>query len=173
VEVLDKEVQDFYMLYFTVPLAAILAVWAGTAWRKHLTPRWVVAGALGAIVAVQLAVDASRIREDMYHTHFLTTTRFLQQHLQPGDTVFGSAELAFQLGFRGRVVDDYRLGYLSGKQAPFIVLDRMRYTPWIDRLKYSEPAAYQHITQMLSQSYRLVHQNEIYRVFQQRADLLK
>jgi len=162
----DKEIHHFYLVHFLTPVIALFAVWFHTSWTCGAVPRWVLAGALGTLLGVQLMVTGSRIRQDPYRNAFRTTTAFLKQHTGSKDLIFGSAELGFDLGFfDGRLVDDFRLGYLTGKKATFIVLDRNRYQEWIPNLKDREPAAYRYIMDMLRRDFELVQQNGAYTVF--------
>jgi hypothetical protein len=165
----DADIQRFYMPHFLMPLAALLAVWIWTSWHAippHAKlPRWVLAGIGGLLVVVQLGVTVWHVRRDLYHNDYLASTSYVKQRIHPGEVVFGSAELAFELGFQGTVVDDYRLGYRSGRQAAFIVLDRNRYREWIAALQDSEPETYQYIRGMLAGDYRLVQQDEEYQVY--------
>ena len=165
ITILDQDVQDYYMLHISMNLAVLLAVGIWTAWQRGAMPRWALAGVVATFVAVQLATTVAHIRRDEYHKDYLAAVDYLKQKLRPGDVVFGSAELAFELGFDGTVVDDYRLGYRSGRRATYIVLDRQRYDEWIPRLKRSEPDAYQYIRGMLDHDYSLVASNEEYQVY--------
>jgi hypothetical protein len=90
---------------------------------------------------------------------------FLKSHPVPGGVIMGSAELAFQLGFDGAVVDDYRLGYRSGKKPSVIVLDRNRYQEWIPALKERDPAVYSYITALLESQFRVAYENPAYRIY--------
>jgi len=84
----------------------------------------------------------------------------------PGDPVFGSAELGFELGFfSGQLTDDFRLGYRSGKRANFVVLDQNRYQEWIPNLKQPEPATFAFITNLLERDFRLAYQNPAYKIY--------
>ncbi|MGO9259619.1 MAG: hypothetical protein ACLQU1_25400 [Bryobacteraceae bacterium] len=166
----DPDAQRFYMPHFSMPLAVLLAVWIWTSWHARAqemkVPRWALAGMAAALVAVQLSTTLWHIRQDLYRHDYLASTGYLKPRVHPGDVVFGSAELAFELGWDGTVVDDYRLGYRTGRQAAFIVLDRNRYQEWIPALKDSEPDAYQYIHGMLARDYRLVQQDAEYEVYQ-------
>ena len=123
----DQDIQRYYMPHYSMPLAALLAVWVWTSWRSRSVPRWLLATLAATLVTVQLATTLWHVQRNEYRDDYLAATDYLKQSLHAGDTVFGSAELAFQLGFEGTVVDDYRLGYRSGRQAAWIVLDRQRY----------------------------------------------
>lgn len=166
IALVDPDAQRFYMPHFSMSLAVMLAVWLWTAWHERSFPRWILAGMAAAFVAVQLSTTAWHIRQDLYRNDYLASIDYLKPRMHPGDVVFGSAELAFELGFDGPVVDDYRLGYRSGRHAAFIVLDRNRYQEWIPELKTDEPAAYQYIQDMLAHDYRLVQQDHEYEVYQ-------
>lgn len=161
----DKEIHHFYLLHFVDPLAAILAVWLCWNWETRTVPRWALAGLVAILVLVQFTVLGSRIRQNRYRDSYLATTEYLKQHAGPDDRIFGSAELAFELGFEGRVVDDFRLGYRTGKEARFIVLDQNRYREWIPNLRQVEPEAYRSIASMLANRYRLVLENAGYQVY--------
>jgi hypothetical protein len=161
----DKEIHHFYLLHFVMPLAAILAVWICCSWDSRAVPRWALAGILGAFVTVQLAVVSSRIMQDPYHKSYLASTEFLKGRTHPGDMIFGSGELAFQLGFDGQVVDDYRLGFRTGKRASFIVLDHNRYQEFIANLEKTEPETYKYIQDMLRQQFQLVHSDNGYLIY--------
>jgi len=162
----DKEIHPFYLLHFLNPVIAFLAIWLHSNWTEGRVPRWVLAGLLAVLVAVQLMVTGSRIAQDPFRHNYRTTTAFLKEHSGSGDLIFGSAELGFDLGFfNGRLVDDFRLGFLSGKKATFIVLDQNRYLEWIPNLKKSEPRAYSYIMDMLAHEFQVVQENSAYQVY--------
>jgi hypothetical protein len=165
ISLIDPDAQRFYMLHFSMTLAVLFAVWVWTCWQGGTVPRFILAGMAAALVAVQLSTSAWHIRQNLYRNDYLASTNYLKPLLHPGDLVFGSAELAFELGFDGTVVDDYRLGYLTGRHATFIVLDRNRYQEWIPGLRNTEPAAYRYIEDMLAQDYTVVQQDAEYQVY--------
>jgi hypothetical protein len=166
----DKEIHPFYLIHFLTPVIAIFAIWLHSNWIQGGVPRWVLAGVVGTLVLVQFMVTGSRIGQDPYRNNYQTTTAFLKQHTGSKDLIFGSAELGFDLGFfNGRLVDDFRLGFLSGKKATYIVLDQNRYQEWIPNLKKSEPQAYNYIMEMLARDFQLVQQNGNYQVYVRRS----
>jgi hypothetical protein len=166
ISAVDKEIHHFYLVHFVMPLAALTAVWLWAAWDAWgRTGRWALAATLAVAIGVQLAVAGSRIAQNPYRKNYLVATEFLKQHAAAGEVVFGSAELAFQLGFDGKVIDDYRLGYKSGKTASFVVLDKNRYVEWIANLEKLEPQAYRYIQSMLSREFQLVHVDGAYQIY--------
>ena len=163
--IVDKEIHHFYLLHFVDPLAAILAVWLCWNWDTRSVPRWALMSMVGILVLVQLTVLGSRIRQNRYSDSFLAATEYLKQHAGPDDKIFGSAELAFELGFEGHVVDDFRLGYRSGKRPAVVVLDQNRYQEWIPNLQQTEPSAYTYITSLLDREFKLTYENTGYKIY--------
>jgi hypothetical protein len=163
----DKEIHHFYLIHFLTPLIAIFAVWLHSSWTTGMLPRWFLGGLVAVVVCVQLTVTGSRVTQDAYRNNYRTATAFLKQHARSSDVIFGSAELGFELGFfDGRLVDDFRLGSISGKKATFIVLDQNRYQEWIPNLKEKEPAAYSYIANLLEHEFKLAYQNPAYKIYQ-------
>jgi hypothetical protein len=166
---LDREIHSFYLLHFLNPVIALLAVWLYSSWQSRAIPRWSLAGTLALLVLVQLMVTGSRIAQNPYHNNYTAAVAFLNQHAGANDLTFGSAELGFDLGFfNGRLVDDFRLGYRTGKVPTRIVLDHNRYQEWIPKLKDEEPEAFRYITTMLTRDFQLAYQNSAYQIYTRR-----
>jgi len=165
----DKDIHPFYLVHFMLPIIAILGVWMAMAWQKGLAPQWLVAALAAVLVLVQAAVFISRFRADPYDALYRSSATYLKDHMRPEDRVFGSAELAFELGWGDRVIDDFRLGYKTGKKARFVVLDQNRYQEWIPNLQMYDPAAYRQIRDMLDHQYRMVYQNAGYEIYERTA----
>jgi hypothetical protein len=90
---------------------------------------------------------------------------YLKQHAKSQDVVMGSAELAFELGFDGNLVDDPRLGCRSGKRPSFIVIDQNRYAEWIPQYEQREPQTYGYIHDMMAREFHLVLDNAAYTIY--------
>jgi hypothetical protein len=162
---IDSEAQSFYLVHFVlwaIGLTAIAAVWY---WDRRSLPRWTLAAALALVVLVQFATIGRRVQQRAYSANYLATTDYLKQHAGPHDLVMGSAELAFELGFGGRVVDDQRLGYRSGKRPAFIVIDTNRYGEWIPQYERREPQTYRYIHDMMTREFHPVLDNPAYKVY--------
>jgi hypothetical protein len=162
---LDKDVHEFYLIHFMAPVMAVLALAADWMLRTRRVPVWAVAGVFAVLAAVQLMTSGSRIRQDAYHTRYLDTTAFLKSNARPGELIMGSSELGWELGWRSNLIDDFRLGYLTGKRPDIVVLDKNRYQEWIPNLKVFDPKAYSFTTGLLASEFRLVHRNEAYIVY--------
>jgi hypothetical protein len=162
---LDKIVQDFYLIHIMAPVIAVLALVLDWVLRTRRAPAWAVVAVFLLVGSVQLMTSASRIRQDAYHTRYLDMTEFVKQHRRPGDVVMGSSELGFELGWHNNVIDDFRLGFLTGKKPDIVVLDKNRYQEWIPNLQVFNPAAYRFTTALLNREFKLAHRNDGYIVY--------
>ncbi len=124
--VLDDAQFPHYMVHTITALALLLALTAGYAWRARLAPRPLIAAALACFMALQLGGHVLKIRADTYATAYEPTLRFLEMHASPETLIDGPAQLLFGLGEGYRLVDDARLGGLSGRRPDIIVLDNLR-----------------------------------------------
>ncbi len=162
--VIDRDIQFFYLVHFVMFLAPILGLWTLRCWDGRSFPQWLLLAGLTAVVAVQLAVIGSRVAPNPYRNTYLATTGFLKEHASKSDLIMGSAELAFELGFDDNVVDDYRLGFRTGKKPNFVVIDHNRYEEWIPLLERQDPQAF-HYIQNLMQHFSPVLDKGAYKVY--------
>jgi len=137
--------------------------------RTKRAPVWAMAGVGAAILLVQAAVTVSRMRADGYHTQYLDATNYLKEHTSTGELIAGSSELGFELGFDKNLVDDFRLGYVSGKRPDVIVLDKNRYQEWIPLLKPVQPDAWRYATELVAREFHEVHRNGAYVIYARNA----
>jgi hypothetical protein len=149
---------------FPLGAAIYLALAAGGVFtnRPWSDEAWFASPAMN--LATQSAVPISRYRSNVYAREYLPAAAFLKNHSTPGRVIMGSAEFAFQLGFHGDLVDDFRLGCRSGKRPSVVVMDKVRYQEWIRALQREEPAAYQCATSLLEHDFQLAYENPGYRV---------
>jgi hypothetical protein len=160
---IDGFKQTIYQVYVEPLWIALFAAVVVYYWRARPAGRWVAAAAVAAVLCVNLFVAASRWRANPYHNRFLPAVEFLRTH--PG-SVMASSEMGLELGFTGKLTDDFRLGYRSGKRAGLIVLDEARYQPWIEFLAGQDPANYEYIQRLLREEYRLAYDRPGYRIYQ-------
>jgi hypothetical protein len=161
----DRDIHFFYLVHFVILLVPIFAAWFVWIWDQRKVPHGVLIAGLVAVVGLNLSVTARRISEAAYEKVYLSATNFLKQHASPKDLIFGSSELAFELGFGSNLVDDFRLGYQTGKRPDVVVIDRNRYEEWIPLLEQQEPKTYQYIRQMLDRDFHLVQDYGAYRIY--------
>ncbi len=162
---LDGLRQLYYLLPIITVFCALFSGWLSLNWREHTVPRPVLAIILTGLLVVQVAVSASRIRGNVYGRSYVPAVNFLKDAAGTNALVMGSAELAFGLGFDSNLVDDFRLGYRSGKRADTIVIDRQRYLEWIGHLQQQDPPNYRYIQTMLANDYKVVYDEPLYRIY--------
>lgn len=91
----------------------------------------------------------------------------MQEHGYPGSLIMASGQFVFEFGFDGRLVDDVRLGFFTGKRPEFYIRD-IWYDDWLEKSKTRDPAVYQHVTTTLAQHYREVFHNAGFKIYQSR-----
>jgi 4-amino-4-deoxy-L-arabinose transferase-like glycosyltransferase len=161
---LDGLKQKPYLVQTVPYLAALTAVWIWSWTEPHPRLRpWII----GVLVMAQVASTAYAVRENSYCGEYLSTANYLEAHARPGDLIIGGGELAFVLGYDANLIDDVRLGYLSGKQGRFYVQNRW-YTEWLRTAAKTDPAAHQYIQDLLDGRYREVLRNPGYTVYELR-----
>lgn len=165
---LDGMKQHYYMIYITLTLTAILAVWINWLWTQNKQLKLLPLAILLVTLGVHSGANLLRVKRDNYHTNYLTAGNFLNQNAQPDDLVMASSEFWFVLNRKENLIDDYRLGYLTGKRPDFIVMDNPRYKDWFAHLAANEPAAYQYIENLLRENYAVVYEDENYLIYKQK-----
>jgi 4-amino-4-deoxy-L-arabinose transferase-like glycosyltransferase len=162
--VLDGQKLAWYLVHILPLYAALLALWLVDVWQRRWLPRWAIAGAVGALLLLQVGGVAQRIRAREYQTTYAPAADFLKHRLQPSTLIMGSAEMGFALGFDEHLIDDSFLGYYSGKRPDFIVVDEI-YATSFRGSRVERPAVYDHIDRLLSEQYKLVYDQALYRIY--------
>lgn len=141
-----------YILPFYTSLLAVVLDWVllqGRVWR------FVACAAVILITLVNTGFILVRVqRRDIQQ--FEAAVKYLKATGKPGELVMGSGELGFELGFDGQVIDDCRLGFLSGKVPAAIVIEPQYRSFWFPWIQTHEPAAYDHVSATLKR-YDLVY----------------
>jgi len=154
-----------YLLYIVPMFATLLAIFAVNCWRERLLPRGLLVAVCVVFVIVQSATTWSRVLHDDYDRRYLPVTTFLAAHAGKNKLIMGPSELAFQLGFGNNLLDDTRLGCISGKQADYIVIDKLGYAAAITYLEGDDPKCYLYIRKELAERYRAVYDAGGYTVY--------
>jgi hypothetical protein len=123
------------------------------------------------VVAVLLCIQFLGIGygfwKNQYRNEYLPAASYLKQHGTAGSLIMANGEFAFEFGFDGRLVDDVRLGYFSGKRPEFYVRD-VWYSDWLERAETRDPAVYRHVSEALMEHYHEVFRNPSYTIYQLR-----
>ena len=149
----------------TLPLFAALGalwIWNWTEGRTFLRT-----AVVAVILCIQFLGIGYGVWKNQYRNEYLPAAAYMKQHGQAGSLIMGSGEFAFEFGFDGRVVDDVRLGYFSGKRPEFYVRD-IWYSDWLGKAETRDPAVYRHVRDVLMERYNEVFRNPGYTIYQLR-----
>lgn len=138
-------------LYVTLLAASILWLW-----RKGKTYRVATAAAVACLCLVHAGGVFYQARTDSYHKNYLPAIRFLKENTKADQMIMGPGVLGFGLRYPPNLIDDFRLGYLSGKTPDWIVVNEW-YEAWFRLLKWIEPDAYQFVTARLANEFKPVY----------------
>ena len=133
---LEGNKRYYYLIYVTPVCVMFLARAVAWGWERRTAPRWALAACVTVVMTANVALALRPVRADSYRNGFVPAVRWLDTHARRSQVIFGSSELAFGLGFRAPLVDDYRLG-LEGGPSPDVVVMGVRYD---ERLRAESPA---------------------------------
>jgi len=191
VAVLDSKIRRQKLARLLLPLVAlfwvILWLFEGLKLRPymvHTLPLFAALGALWiwnwtegrtvlriAVVAFILCIQARGIGygfwKNQYRNEYLPAATYMKQHGHADSLIMASGVFAFEFGFDGRVVDDVRLGYFSGRRPEFFVRD-IWYGDWLNKSETRDPAVYRHVRDALAEHYHEVFHNPGFTIYQLR-----
>ena len=153
----------FYLIYLTPLYSVLVAVAVGWIWRRR--PRWriVLAAVLLVFVALQAARTPVAASRNPRRTTYDLAAQYLRARFNRSTFIMGSASLIFALGPDWNILDDFRLGYNSGKRAEVVLID----PHWADAIEMAQtqqPPIYAFITQLLGTEYQEVYNQGGYRI---------
>jgi 4-amino-4-deoxy-L-arabinose transferase-like glycosyltransferase len=160
---LEGAKQPWYLIHLTWLLAAAVAV--SYTWHSRQRPSWrpAMLGALALLILIDTGYAAGLIAQRSYAAIYQPVIAVLQREMRPGQSVIGSAELGFGLGF-DRVKDDANLGYYSGRRPDFIVIDP-NYRAHLAELARTSSPVYRTLENMLATEYQSIYSNRNYSVY--------
>jgi hypothetical protein len=78
--------------------------------------------------------------------------------------IIAAGEFAFALGFDSGMVDDWRLGYYSGRRPPFIAANVI-YSGWLEHSATIDPEIHAYMLRVLRDEYRIAFHNSSYTIY--------
>lgn len=165
--VFDGQKQYIYMIHMVPLFCAAVAGAAVTLWREKPALRWLLTAVLAGFVLLQAGGVLYRIRENTYGRLFMPAVNYLKAHAGENDLIFASGEFGFGLGFSPRVLDDIRLGQLSGRVPAYVVED-VRYRENWEGYRIKQPALYAHIEKVLLERSEKVYEAGGYIIYRRR-----
>lgn len=162
--VLDSQKQTWYLIHITPIYVALLALWVRWCWENLVMPRWVIVLGVCGLLALQLAGVVQRIAIRDYQNGHVPVVKFLKSNMEQNALIFGCADLGFDLGFDGRLIDDRYLGFYTGKRPDFIVVEGAYEDAFLGS-KNDRPQIYQHITTLMREEYHQVYNQGQYQIY--------
>jgi 4-amino-4-deoxy-L-arabinose transferase-like glycosyltransferase len=165
--VFDGQKQYIYFVHMVPLFSAILAICAAGCWRLRLLPPVLIGLALLGYTGLQLGGTLYRIKENTLGRIYQPAVAYLQQNSGPNDLIFAPGEFAWGFDFSPRLLDDLRLGYVSGRKARFVLVDSRWRELW-ENYRLREPALFAHIEGVLHTGYEPVYDAGGYVIYRQR-----
>lgn len=165
---LDGQKLSYYLLNIVPVYSVILAAAMVYLFRRSQFGKLAASGLILGVLALQFGGLVLKMRTNGYANQFTPAAEFIKSNAQPGDVAYGSAELAFALGFEGQVVDDHWLGFERGRLPRFFVIEEV-YEDALDGRRKSTPEVYSHVTRTLEREYELVYDRSHYQIFMRRS----
>ena len=159
----------FYLVHIDPLYAMLLGIFAAWLGSAGVAPKWAIAAALGAVMAVEAGGILWRVRIDTYGTQYAPTVAYVKRHATANDLVVASCDFGFGYGFETNFRDDPLLGYESHRVPQFIVWDVDAYQDEFNHNAQTKPGAHRYVAEMLRQ-YDAVFHNAGYTIYRRRAD---
>jgi 4-amino-4-deoxy-L-arabinose transferase-like glycosyltransferase len=163
--ILDGFKSSGYLTH-TLPLAgALLAICVHFLFsRARRAQLRLLAGVLILFAGVQFAALGRSFSVTPDRWDYENALTFLRRSGSPPG-IIAAGEFAFALGFDSGMVDDWRLGYLSGRRPPFIAANVI-YSGWLEHSATLDPAIHAYMLRLLRDEYRVAFRNSNYTIYQ-------
>lgn len=165
--ILDGQKLTYYLLNIVPLFSMILASATVYSLRHSLMGKLSAVSLVTGMLLVQFGGIILKIKSNGYEKQYSPVAQFIKSNSDPGDVTYGSAEIAFALGFDGNVVDDHWLGYERNRKPKFFILEEV-YEEALDGRRRDLPEVYTYVIQTLEREYDLVYDKSHYRIFQRR-----
>jgi hypothetical protein len=160
---LDGSRFPHYMVHVIAMWALLLAAITGFAISNKLVPAPLLSLFLCGFVLLQICGNAIKIWQNTYRNEYLPMIGFVLNHSNSRSLVMGPSQLQFGLNDR-KLVDDARLGGLSGLSPDIIVLDQFHRAPHIFS-ETQEPDMARNVSEMLTKRFYLAATYGDYQVY--------
>ncbi len=162
--ILDGQKLSYYLLNIIPFFALFLAVVIAYVWRQNAFPRWLITLCVSGLLLLQVGGLLLRMRTNLYGNSFQPAADFIKANSTDDSLTMASADMAFALGFEGRIVDDHWLGYGTGKKPHFFVVEEV-YEDALEGKRVQMPEVYRHVSETLKNEYELVYDRNHYKIY--------
>ena len=150
-----------YLVYLTPVLDSLLAVSLLYFWP---TRKIAVIAVVMSVACINLGGSAFVVRRNNIQDGYRPAADYLKAHTARGELIMGTASLAFELGWDRGLLDDIKLGDASGRHPTWVVVEQ-RYRDEFDSYRRSEPAAYEHIVNLVRNGCTAAFSQSTYSVY--------
>ena len=148
---------NYYLVHVTPILALSLTIFASKAVRTMRRLSWLVAVGLAGVALLQVGGILYKVHLNTYRNRYAPMVRFVADNIVPHSIIAGSSAMVFDFGFdRRNLIDDAKLGYVSGTKPDFVVVDDIYADIFEGHIK-DRPAVAQYVQQLLQTEYRRVY----------------
>ncbi|HVX67749.1 MAG TPA: glycosyltransferase family 39 protein [Bryobacteraceae bacterium] len=162
--IFDGQKAYYYLIHIFPFYAALTAIWIHHLWQRRTALRPVLAVGVAGVLVLQIAGVVYLAMRQTYARTYAPAIAFLRSTVGPGHTIMGSASLGFGLRFPRTLVDDVRLGCLTGRKPDYIVVNE-EYTQVFRDYSRREPQIYEFIVSRLTQEYEPIYNRAGYQVY--------
>lgn len=161
--ILDGMKQEYYFVHLVPIFCLCVSITSLSFWRRAGAGRILSVLLISSVMVLNIATLASRFR-DQGVARFQNASQVLNETLLPGETVMASGEFWFNVDRTKHVIDDYRLGAVSGRIPEYFVIDKQRYADWHSIIKDKEAETFRHIDELTGRS-ELVYNDGFYQIY--------
>lgn len=130
-------------------------------------PRAAIAAGVAVLLLFQGATELRYGKADQRARDYVLVMKLLDANRTPGEAVIAPSEFAYGLGFEGQVMDDWHIGYYSGKSPRFIVLGGLARN-WLTAHGKDSPELAAFVDERLERGYVVVVENPTNTVYAKR-----
>lgn len=154
---------NYYLIHLLPFYLSLLAVFLSFVWKCLPTHRMATAGAVALLAGVAAGGILMKARVDDMHSSYEPAVAYVKHNAGPNDLIFASCSLGFKYGFKPNLIDDATLGYYSGWQPRFIVMEEVYEDNLV--LLRAQPKIYEHVRKLMS-DYQIVYEKADYKIYE-------
>ena len=159
--------RDFYLAHAVPALDLALAVVLCSVKPPGRVRVAVMSVFVAGLVIVQCVTERHYARATYAPRDFFAAEKFLEVNYAPGQNLIAPSEFAYRFGFYGGLVDDWRIGYGSGKNPEFLVVGGLTKN-WLKAHHDDTPEFARFVDNRLGQEYVVVLRNPYYTIYARR-----
>jgi len=163
------EKSPYYMVHVLPFYAMLLGVSAVRFKSASKLSEVVIISALVIFFSLHVGISSRVVLRNEYRTIFLSAAEEVRKAATGADTIMGTADLAFEIGFIPEFIDDPALGYFSGRK-PDVIAVNSKYEKWFGVFERQRPDLYEYTSRLLEEEFDLVSEVANYKIYKRRSN---